>query len=188
MSKPYTELLPYRGYQDNPVLIKALTYFDEFVKSQRDFLQSFYLQLHPDTCEDKYLDLLAYLVGFSGEFWDAGWTPEIKRTLITNAHPRIWPERGRLDLIYWLIGVLGLDVLPWSSQPLVLPLKLPSKFGSHAYKVFLRVPFHYSRGMKLWNDVERLRRNYLPATTLSRTVYTTFKLGYSKVGEPVFKV
>lgn len=185
---PYTEQLPYRGYLDNPELVQVLTWFDEFISGQRDLLQTFYLELHPDTCQDKYLDYLAFLVGFSDSYWNTLWPNEVKRELIRQAHINIWPKRGRVDLLKWLIDLLALPVKIWTSQPIVLRVKLPAKFGSHNYKLYLRVPISYSRGMTDWNEVEKLRQNYLPATTLSRTVYQTFKLGYSKVGEPVFNV
>jgi len=88
--------------------------WDELLTQTRDAANNAYTtHLDPATAEPEYLDWLAQHYGFTEEFWDTTWSESIKRTLLQNAYGYIWPERGTIGVLNWMIRLHALPaVLP----------------------------------------------------------------------------
>lgn len=186
MDKPVLDRMPVKGYQDNKVA-QILTDFPDSVTTETaDKLEKFYLELDPATAQAGNLDYLAYLVGYSGSFWRSLWPPDLKRALIAEAHTYIWPHRGTLQVIRRLLFLFGINADIWQAGTLTLPFTLPARFGGTPMRFFVRLDITHRRSERKWKEAEGILENYAPAFVRHAVVYDRFKLGFSKLGDPLF--
>jgi hypothetical protein len=188
MDKAYaiSSRLPEKGYRDNPTVIALCAFADSVTSETSSQLESFHRELAPATAKPESLDYLAYLVGFSGRFWDTAWAPEVKRSLISLAHGYIWPNRGSLKVIKRLLEILAVPADLWQAGRLILSFKMPGTFGTGALRFYVRLPISIRKSDRAWREGERILENYAPAFTKHAVVYERFYLGFSQIGDPMF--
>lgn len=177
--------LPRDGYQNNPDVEALLTQPDEFLTSTKVLLETFYAMLTPETCPDSWLDYLAWLHGWSDEYWDTLWTPTVKRNLISLSNT-IWAGLGQQRILALILTTHGVISRLWTSTALQMPFPMPGKMDTPKGTLFIRLPRQYLRNSPPFREAERSRRNYLPCTILSKTTYEYFYMGFSAMGEPMF--
>ena len=183
--RPIWGRLPAKGYQDSPVEDWLTAWADEELSAKLAQMESWYTQLHPDTCDPASLDYLAYLVGFSGPYWDTQWQETPKRALVRDSH-WLWANRGTLKAIARVLNIHQVQHDLWLSGVLRLSFGLPGRFGTPSPRVYLRLPKQYPRAGAAFGEAERTRRNWVPAVIRSKVTYERFYLGFSRVGDPLF--
>lgn len=184
--RPILESLPEKGYQDNDVAISLTSWIDESLSEKAEQLQSFHKELDPSTCKVASLDYLAYLNGLNGDYWDTSWSVATKRTLIKNAHSVLWQYRGTSKALSFVLDTHKIKHHIWVDGSTLLSFKLPQKLGSPKLRFYIRLPVTYHRDGWHWKEAERTARNFAPAIVGYKVCHEYFRLGFSRVGEPVF--
>lgn len=159
---------------------------DAGLSAKADQLQNFYKQLDPSTCDASKLDYLAYLNGLSGSYWDTAWSETTKRTLIKNAHSELWQWRGTKRALSFVLGVHQIKHQVWLDSNSILPFTLPQKLGTYQLRFYIRLPITYVRDGWHWKEAKRTAKNFAPAIVGYQVCHEYFRLGFSKVGEPLF--
>ena len=188
MPKPIEWTWPEQGYDDNPAAIALMAYQLERWNGWAALLEEFYTYTDPDTAPDEALDWLAYLVLLAGAYWDTAWSPEVKRVFIKNAN-WLWERRGTQEAFEFVVSIHNLEADIWlGDRAIRLPFRLPGTFGSDSFALFVRVPPYYLRNKSQWVEIIRSCRNWLPAALQWRVCYSSFILGQSVLGDPIFDV
>jgi len=184
-SNPLLEKLPYEGYQTNETVIALCASVDKDYSDLATLLQSMTANLTPSTAPNSYLDYLAYLVGFSGAYWDNSWSVGVKRAFITEAHS-LWRNKGTEATIRKVLGFHAIQYDMWMQTNLTIPFVIPGLFSKKSLKYYIRLPITYARVSTQWREAERTIKNFSPTVVESKVCYNAFILGYSVLGEPVF--
>lgn len=177
--------MPERGYQDNPNVINLLTYPEQKVDEWEHTLTNLYKELSPDTCSDEYLDYLAYLFGYTEQYWSLIWSNEVKRNIL-KLGMQYWQIRGTKNALDQWLSAINIRCIIWTGSVLQLPFTMPKQMGTRRNKVVFRLPLSTRRGSYEWLEAVRMQQNLTPVMTPSRVGYETFKVGFSKLGEPMF--
>ncbi len=183
--RPVYLRLPRDGYQNNDDIKALLTQPDEFLTGVKTLLEGLYQQLNPLIAPEGWLDYIAWLNGWSDEYWDALWTPAIKRALIVISN-RVWSGLGQLSTLELILDTHGIEHRIWASTSLQLSFTLPATFHTPKGVVYIRLPLKYVRSSYWFKEAKRSRNNFIPCVLLSDAVYEYFYLGYSNLGEPMF--
>lgn len=183
---PISGMLPEKAYRDNPVVNWVTAYSDEVLSLWQDTLSTLHLQLDPSTCPEGYLDYVAYLFGLSySPYWVTSWSSAVKRAILLN-QAYLKKYRGTKDCIAKVLAIQGLTYCYWQDEPLLLPFRLPGKFGAGRLRVFILLPKLVSRTGREWREAKRTLQGYCPAMIETKVAYQGFLLGRSKLGEPMF--
>ena len=175
--------LPERGYADNPNVTKLLAFPEAKVSEWADTMANFHTQL--DAATSTQLEYLGYLFGFTGVYWSATWSDVTKRNIVSLGM-KYWAIRGTSNALnLWLVAT-GIQCSIWQGSVLSLPFKIPAKLGTRRNKVVFRLPLSTIRGNSEWLEAVRMANHLVPVMTPSRVGYETFRLGFSKLGEPMF--
>lgn len=185
--RPIFDSLPEVGYKDNSVADSLTSWIDEKLSLKADQLQNFYKELDPDTCQSGMLEYLAFLHGLSGKFWDNGWKESTKRTLIKNSHKVLWKLRGTAKPITFVLNAHGIQHSIWTDGSTNLTFKLPAKLAVPKLRFYLRMPLIYARDSWQWKEARRTANNFAPAVTSYVVCHNAFYLGFSRLGEPLFR-
>lgn len=177
--------LPRDGYQNNPDVEALLTQPDEFLTSTKVLMETFYAKLNPVDCPEGWLDYLAWLNGWSDEYWDTLWKPSVKRLLIALSNT-IWKGLGQKQTLELVLTTHGVINRIWASQSLQLPFVMPGKLDTPKGVLYIRLPLKYLRNSLEFREAERTRKNFVPCVIRSQTTYEYFYVGYSALGEPMF--
>lgn len=177
--------LPRDGYQNNPDVEALLTQPDEFLTSTKVLAETFYQKLNPTDCPDEWLDYIAWLHGWSDEYWDTLWQPSVKRALISLSN-LIWSGLGQQQTLSLILTTHSVINKLWSAKALQLPFTMPAKFDTPKGVLYIRLPLTYLRNSSKFREAERTRKNFVPCIIESKTVYEYFYVGYSALGEPMF--
>lgn len=186
LGRPVYDRLPAIGFKDSPLADVLTQWIDQYLSNKATQVAQFYLELHPDTCQDASLEYLAWLVGLSGPYWDVTWTPAIKRALIAIAHTVLWRRKGTLGVIKTVLDIHGIAHDFWLDGSLLLTFALSGTFGTPKLRYFVRLPLQYLRSEREFREAERTVNNFSPAIVGARVCYERFYLGFSKLGDPLF--
>ncbi|NDC40620.1 MAG: hypothetical protein EBZ77_03575 [Chitinophagia bacterium] len=176
-------------YQGNDVADWLTEPWDKLLTDSRNLIDTFYTtHLNPATADAANLDWLAQLSGYTGAYWDNLWPTAVKRTLITEAFSRVWPEKGSRALLEWVIALFGLEMRVYILGDFLAGINAAGDMlGSNSgFQYFLRVRLIYSRNSQEWLLLERLNRLYSPVYVTSQVCYQQFYAGFSVAGDPVF--
>jgi phage tail P2-like protein len=183
---PLLDVLPYEGYKSNEIVVGLSAAVNADYYGVATLLQGMPAKLAPSTAPAEYLDYLAYLVGLSGSYWDSQWHVSIKRAMVAAAHT-LWRTKGTIGCINQALAIQNIPYELWQTTQLKLPFTMPGTFYSRNLRFFIRLDLAYARTSREWLEAARVLRNYKPATVDGRVCYKGFKLGYSKLGEPLFR-
>lgn len=186
--RPIFRSLPQDGFQNNPTVDHLTDWVDARLSSKAKQLQDLWKDLcDPLTCLPEYLDYLAYLCGMSGSYWDKQWSIEVKRQLIASSHTVLWPLKGTEQVLSFVLGIHQIEHSIWVDGNLTMPFTLSKAFGTAKFRFYLRLPLKYRRESKEFVEAKRTVRNFAPAVVKHSVVYEYFHLGFSTLGEPLFK-
>ena len=186
-NRPIFDSLPEKGYKDNSVADALTLWVDHDLSKVALQLQKFYLELDPDTCQSGMLEYLAFLNGLSGSYWDNSWAEPVKRLMIKIAHSVLWNFRGTTYALKTVLQIHGLTFDVWLDGVSNLTFQIPQKMANPKLRFFIRLPVDYARNGKQWREAERTARNFAPAIVGYKVCHEYFRLGFSQVGEPMFK-
>lgn len=186
-NRPIFDALPEKGYQDNAVADALTLWIDTKLSNKAKQLQNFYNNLDPATCPSEMLEYLAFLNGLSGSFWDNSWSDQTKRTFIKEAHSTLWRYRGTTKALRFVLDTHKINYELWLDGDLRLTFQMPKQFATSQLRFFIRIPFTVSRDSWQWKEAERTARNFAPAVVGYRVCHELFRVGFSKLGDPMFK-
>lgn len=161
-------------------------WFDELLVQTKTTLDDLPRQLNALTCDEEWIDFVAYLGGFTGEYWDKSWPLGSKRLIASEAN-WIWSNKGTRQVLEYLFAALNLDVTIWAGEqfyPDVTPL--PAFLGEPTYQYWAIVPITYLRTSPEYRLADRINRLFGAVVSDSRVVYDGFYPGLSYPGDPVF--
>ncbi len=176
------------AYQQNPLVDAITAPYDAILMQWKDMAENFERDfLDPDTCRSDALDWLAQLCGFTGEYWDSGWSDAQKRELIRRSHTFIWANKGTQILLEYLLSVFAINARIYQLGLFLADInKAGDVVGGELLRYWILMPLDYLRTSKEWGLVERLNRLYMPCFADSRVVFERFYADFSVAGDPVF--
>ncbi len=176
-------------YQGNPICHALTLPLDNFLVTLREKVQNVYPNfINPETCQPDALDWLAQHYGFTREYWDTTWSDSTKRTLIKNNF-WIWENKGTRAVIEFLFSIFEINArLYYFGAFLVGISKVGEPLGGEPFRFWILMPLEYRRVEGKWILTERLVKLYAPVYSLGQVVYKRFYIGFSKIGEPLFKL
>lgn len=185
---PMTGNLP-EVYRENTVSGWLSAPWDRFLfklKTKIDAIAQ--RQLDPDTCDSEWLDFLGALSGFVGDYWDATWPVEIKRTLVKNGLSYLWPLRGTRQVLEYMLRLFFNDQFDvWTESEFRANVSvLDAELGEPEFKYFIRLPIDFAKTGSEFRLARRLNRLYGAAYCDSDVVYDAFYADFSSAGDPVF--
>lgn len=145
-------------------------------------------QHDPALCDADWLDYLAALAGYTGEYWDETWPDAAKRLLIAEAFTVIWPNKGSAQVLERLFEIFVIDAEIWQAARFIAGVtRVPAVIGSPAWRYYVRFTLDYVRTGAEFSLARRFNRLFGPAYCESGVVYDGFYAGYSVAGDPVFE-
>jgi hypothetical protein len=176
-------------YQGNPI-VDAITYpIDQILTQYKVTLENFETDfINPDTAKESNLDWLGQLSGFTGQYWDIGWTAAQKRKLIKNSHNFVWAKTGTKHLLLWLLNEvfeLGATIYEINQFLLNSSLLDVQPLGGELLRYYILLPLKYSTNSQQWRLAEKLNLLFSPIYVESDVVYDQFYLNVSGLGDPI---
>jgi hypothetical protein len=162
---PLLDILPYKGYRDNITVSWLTAGQDANYTAVASALEQYHTKFDSTTATSEVLDFLAPLVGLTDQYWNKTWSATVKRNMVNNAH-LFWRYLGTKACISAVMTCMGINHTIWQRPGLTIPF--PTKRASYP-----------------WIEAENILRLYSPVITESKVCYSKFKLGYSKVGDPI---
>jgi Domain of unknown function (DUF4082)/Phage tail protein (Tail_P2_I) len=196
-TRPLLNSLPGRfaDYRQGPVGDFLTDYWDKlFIGTYARYQQFLSKDLNPGVCDAKWLDYLAPMYGFSGEYWNPIWTVAQKRAMLLAANSEIWPILGTPYPIFTILNIFGIThsadfgsifILDDSLQGL-LDESLMGEIGDTAYII---LPETYALDSVEYKFTELVVRLYSPVGADVQVVYSQFYLDLSALDvQPLFPV
>lgn len=184
--RPTFSRLPMRGYQDNPLADALTSFYDEKLVAVGQQVEGFHLNLDPVTCDAKYLDYIAYLLGMVYPYYDITWAESTKRLIVASAND-IFKYRGTLKGLRLAIDPHGFPYKISTATSLTLAFlftPLP-KFGSDAKITYIGLNLLASpRTGTAFKETKRAVDNYCSIIYPPVVCYEHFYIGFSVFGEP----
>lgn len=151
--RPIYSRLPDCYKEDDPSVSDWLTeYWDQFLLNTKTKVDDIPRQLNPLTCDPEWLDYLSVLCGWYGEYWDAKWPVESKRTLLANSFTLIWPNKGSFKVLSFVLFTLGIKHFIEIGQSFLVGYsEVGDRIGSIAWDYDILLPSEYYK-----TDVEKL--------------------------------
>lgn len=185
--KPVTLRLPKDGYQNNPDVVALLSQPDGFLTETKALLETLYLKLNGTDTPAAWLDYVAWLLGWSGDYWDTLWSDEVKVALILISNS-VWEHLGQVGLLAQILDIHGIEHSLWTETALQMGFAMPAVFTTPKGRLYIRLPLRYLRNGNEFKEARRIRRNYVPCVITSAVVYKHFYVGVSGLGDPMFSV
>lgn len=161
-------------------------WFDGLLVSTKTKLDDLPRQLNATTCDADWLDFVAALSGFTGQYWDKAWPVSAKRVIASNAN-YIWSNKGTKQVLQLVLSAFSLQGEIWQNAGFYAGVtKLPATIGAATFRYYVRVPIVYARTGYEFRLVERLNRLFAPVFCKSVVCYDKWYAGLSLAGDPVF--
>lgn len=156
-------------YSQQAAIVTALTQgVQEILEEMQLKAQLFGLWMDdPDLCDPEWLDFLAYLNGWGGDYWDGSWEPTIKRALIKNSD-WVWRNQTTPAILPYLFGVFGLQATlkrsrGWILGPTPTGTKFPQTLSGDWKNVKIQVPANYKPSTREYQLVKQITETWKPA-------------------------
>lgn len=149
-------------YKENPVADWLTAYFDDLLIETKAKVDDLPRQLNPLECDVKWLDFLAPLCGFTGEYWEQSYPVSAKRLLLDNAYKIIWVNKGSRTALSTVLTCFGIQHLITNRGDFILgSSKTGDPLGTTAWEYQIFLPTIY-RGTSTVQLVEKLDKLYSP--------------------------
>jgi hypothetical protein len=170
--RPIYHRLP-ECYKDNPIADWLTQYWDALLIEVKEKIDDLPKQLDPQTCDEEWLDFLAPLCGFYGDYWDRQWTLPAKRTLINNSYTLIWKNKGSRDVLSFVLDTLGIEHKIWVGQSFVLGVSQVSidRLGNAAWEYKILLPDKYASDGKEFKLARKINKLFGCLWCRSEVVY-----------------
>jgi Phage tail protein (Tail_P2_I) len=171
----YSRLPGMQGaYNENPVADWLTDFWDQILiesKAKVDLISA--KQLNPLDCDAEWLDYLAQLFGFTGEYWDVSWDVAGKRLLLSNAYQgvNIWGNKGSAAVLTFVLAALGVqNKVVVSGDFLVNISEVGDPIGENPWDYTIYLPERL-RGKSEAQLAEKMNRLYGPCWCESRVMF-----------------
>lgn len=160
-SRPIFSRLP-EIYQDNLIADCLTAYFDELLVETKAKVDDLPRQLNPQTCDTNWLDFLAPLCGFTGNYWDKAWSIKAKRRLLTYSYQYIWSNKGSQDTLDLVLNCFDIKHLILSEGDFILGTsQVGDTLGATPWEYTIYLPTAYVNNYKV-RLTEKLNRLFGP--------------------------
>ncbi|MFN6460541.1 MAG: phage tail protein [Nostoc sp. DedVER02] len=169
-NKPIYSRLP-ECYQTNEVTEWLTDYFDELLVDTKAKIDDLPRQLDPLLSDPEWLDFLAPLTGFTGDYWDKTWATETKRLLISNSFINIWANKGSKEVLSLVLNCFGIQHLITSRGNFILGTSTTGDpLGTSAWEYIIYLPTAYKYGNK-FKLTQKLNSLYGPCWCSSEIIF-----------------
>lgn len=177
------------AYYGNQVVDWLSQYWDSFLVSQKaEFIDNLAQNyLNPQTCKPEALDWLATnILGFYGE-WNPTWKESAKRKLLVNALSFIWPKKGTLSVLQFVLDTLETTAVVFIEGEFIFGENMTGdRFGGSLLQYWILLDLPILRSSREWREAENANRLFGPVWCESQTSYRHFYFGFSHFGEYMF--
>lgn len=177
-------------YQGNETCEWVTRWVDAILMEIKAAIENFEVDfVDPTTARSAALDWLGQYHGFSEEYAEPTADDAIKRKLIADAQSFIWANKGRPELMEYLLETFGINgrlYLVGSFLADIHRADLDLVGGEPLY-YFILLPLNngYLRTSPEWKLVEKLDRLYMPCYVRSRVCYEELYADFSVADDPV---
>jgi hypothetical protein len=170
--KPIWERLP-ECYKENDIALWLTAYFDELLINTKAKIDDLPRQLNPLDCDEAWLDVLAPLCGFTGEYWDTTWKVRAKRLLIANSFLNIWPNKGSKAVLSLVLDCFSIQHLISRRGDFIIGFsKAGDPLGSAAWEYIIYLPTIYKNpGNEQFKLTAKLNKLYGPLWCSSEIIF-----------------
>jgi hypothetical protein len=158
------------GYTDNPVADWLTAPADAVLMATKAKVDDMGRQLSPADCDPEWLDFMAPLLGFDGEFWDRGWPEAAKRSLLQNSQ-FIWEQHGTREVLRLILNAFQIRHLIVEAGAFIIGVGRvgdPIGFNPWAYEIYLPTEYQYTPVVRL---TERLNSLHGPCWCSSEILF-----------------
>lgn len=190
LKQPILNRLPglFGKYNENEVCQWFVSFFDDLLvdtKDATDYVAA--TDLLAETAREDWLDLLAFMSGFTGEYAIYDLPVALKRELVKRAYSEIWTEIGSKKILELMINAWSIEHDVWVGSKMIAGFTiLPHQIDTRNWYFFLRLPLFYDRKSEIFSRATQIKNLYSAAYVDSRVCYDAFFCGYSLAGDPVF--
>lgn len=161
-------------------------WFDEMLMGLKADLDDLPRQLDATTCDPEWLDFVAALSGFTGQYWDKNWPLSAKRTIAENAN-EIWANKGSRETLEFLFAAFALQTQIYMTDGFYADVtELDGWLEQGSYFFAVLVPLTYLRESYSFKLVEKLTRLFSPIFCDSIVCYDGWYADFSVCGDLVF--
>lgn len=157
--KPIQSRLPgvYSQVNKDPIVSWLLDYWEDFLLFQKQQVDLLLTQnLDPLICDPEYLDFLAFLHGYTDQFWDRNWPISAKRLLIYWATREIFVLQGTLQSIHRVLLCFGIQNIVENVNDFIVDVsEVGEPIGDLAWRYKIYLPTVY-QGTSVEQQVRNL--------------------------------
>ncbi|MBD2256642.1 phage tail protein [Pseudanabaena sp. FACHB-2040] len=173
------------SYTGNEVADWLTDYPDSLLVGTKAKIDDLPRQLDPDNCDADWLDYLAPLCGWHGEYWDRAWPVTAKRTLLRNSYTLIWPSKGSQQVLSFVLTALGINHVIQQGQSFIIGVgQVGDPLGLVAWDYDIILPTSYY-GRPEAKLTERINELFGPCWCSSEILYDDkYNILYEVLGYP----
>jgi len=158
-------------YTDNAVANWLTAPWDNLFMKSHFHISDLARQLNPTTCDANWLDFLAGLTGFTGEYWDTLWPTPAKRKLIESAFALLWPSKGSIACISYVLTAFDiLHIIQEGNSFIIGSSQVGDVLGTVAWDYKILVPTTYY-GLPVIDLITKLDNLFGPCWCTKEIVY-----------------
>lgn len=133
------------GYSENAVAEWLTDYPDRILlETKFNAIDDIPRQLEPLNCDEDWLDYLAILYGFYGDYWDRNWKADSKRILLYRAYDFIWPNKGSKEVLSYVLSALEIRHLIVQANSFIIGIgQVGDPLGYNAWEYDIYLPSEY---------------------------------------------
>lgn len=160
-------------YIENEVTDYLTAYWDDLLIENKAKLDDLPRQLDPTLCDVNWLDYLAPLCGFTGEYWDASWPVSGKRQLLANSYTFIWPNKGSRLVLSFVLNALGVNHRITTGQNWIIGKSQlgVDTLGSSPWEYQIKLPTYYKLNGQEFKLATKINKLYGPLWCKSQILY-----------------
>ncbi|ANV88504.1 phage tail protein [Picosynechococcus sp. PCC 7117] len=170
--RPIYSRLP-DSYKENNVADHITSFWDQLLVDYKAKVDDLPRQLDPTNCDASWLDFLAPLCGFYGEYWDTNWPEDSKRLLLANSYTLIWKDKGSREALSFILSALHIDHKIWEGNGFILGTSQLGidTLGTAAWQYKILLPKKYKPNSYEFQLANKINRLHGPLWCESEVIY-----------------
>lgn len=160
-------------YKENYIADNLLIYWETLLISLKTKIDDLPRQLDPNTCDSNWLDFLAPICGFTGDYWDNNWSDDSKRLLLANSYNFIWANKGSRQVLSFVLNSLNINHRIETGDNWIVGVSQLGidKLGNNAWDYQILLPKYYRLNGSEFILTDKINKLYGPLYCKSQIIY-----------------
>lgn len=171
--KPLFLRLP-RIYRSNPITVWLSSFWDEFLlEIYNKVLDVYNRQLRIVDADERWVDWLSPLLGWSDSYWNPSWSLAGKKALLLNSFlgELIWETKGSRETLSFVLTCAGIkNYVEVDGDFIIGTNEIGDPIGYDPWSFTVYLPPEY-QGTDKYREAERIVQLFKPAWTEHSYVY-----------------